>query len=283
MKQNRGYLMAVLLLLTALACVVPGLQPASAIPPTPDTRLDVMVAETVAAALTLTQQVPTATSTSTPTATPTPTSTPLPVEPTKAEESVLDENTDGTSSFIDMAAKYQFTVPVAWLPLRINSPEYDAAVLLPEASNPAIQNQLSVIQKQDPNVFRLFMLDINEEHIDSGFVSNVNLVWDPQMEISVATDSDLKGLAATLPTSLKDAKVTNVEIKTTAGGLSYGVITATTPLMTQEGVRLNVFQKLVFFDLPTGTLTATLSTTEKWQSTVEPSFDEFVESFLLLE
>lgn len=283
MKQNRGYLMAVLLLLTALACVVPGLQPASAIPPTPDTRLDVMVAETVAAALTLTQQVPTATSTSTPTATPTPTSTPLPVEPTKAEESVLDENTDGTSSFIDMAAKYQFTVPVAWLPLRINSPEYDAAVLLPEASNPAIQNQLSVIQKQDPNVFRLFMLDINEEHIDSGFVSNVNLVWDPQMEISVATDSDLKGLAATLPTSLKDAKVTNVEIKTTAGGLSYGVITATTPLMTQEGVRLNVYQKLVFFDLPTGTLTATLSTTEKWQSTVEPSFDEFVESFLLLE
>lgn len=283
MKQNRGYLMAVLLLLTALACVVPGLQPASAIPPTPDTRLDVMVAETVAAALTLTQQVPTATSTSTPTATPTPTSTPLPVEPTKAEESVLDENTDGTSSFIDMAAKYQFTVPVAWLPLRINSPEYDEAVLLPEASNPAIQNQLSVIQKQDPNVFRLFMLDINEEHIDSGFVSNVNLVWDSQMEISVATDSDLKGLAATLPTSLKDAKVTNVEIKTTAGGLSYGVITATTPLMTQEGARLNVYQKLVFFDLPTGTLTATLSTTEKWQSTVEPSFDEFVESFLLLE
>ena len=283
MKQNRGYLMAVLLLLTALACVVPGLQPASAIPPTPDTRLDVMVAETVAAALTLTQQVPTATSTSTPTATPTPTSTPLPVEPTKAEESVLDENTDGTSSFIDMAAKYQFTVPVAWLPLRINSPEYDEAVLLPEASNPAIQNQLSVIQKQDPNVFRLFMLDINEEHIDSGFVSNVNLVWDSQMEISVATDSDLKGLAATLPTSLKDAKVTNVEIKATAGGLSYGVITATTPLMTQEGARLNVYQKLVFFDLPTGTLTATLSTTEKWQSTVEPSFDEFVESFLLLE
>ena len=283
MKQNRGYLMAVLLLLTALACVVPGLQPASAIPPTPDTRLDVMVAETVAAALTLTQQVPTATITSTPTPTSTPTSTPLPVEPTKAEESVLDENTDGTSSFIDMAAKYQFTVPGAWLPLRINSPEYDEAVLLPEASNPAIQNQLSVIQKQDPNVFRLFMLDINEEHIDSGFVSNVNLVWDSQMEISVATDSDLKGLAATLPTSLKDAKVTNVEIKTTAGGLSYGVITATTPLMTQEGARLNVYQKLVFFDLPTGTLTATLSTTEKWQSTVEPSFDEFVESFLLLE
>lgn len=47
MKQHRGFLMAVLLMLTALACVVPGLQPASAIPPTPDTRLDRMVAETV--------------------------------------------------------------------------------------------------------------------------------------------------------------------------------------------------------------------------------------------
>ena len=283
MKQHRGFLMAVLLMLTALACVVPGLQPASAIPPTPDTRLDRMVAETVAAALALTQQVPTATNTSTPTPTSTPTSTPLPVEPTQAEESVLDKNTDGTSSFIDLSGKYQFTVPTKWLALRINSPEYDEAVLLPEAANPAIQNQLSVIQKQDPNVFRLFLLDINEEHIDSGFVTNVNLVWDPQMEISVATDSDLKGLAATLPTSLKDAEVTGVEIKTTTGGLSYGVITATTPLMTQEGARLNVYQKLVFFDLPTGTLSVTLSTTEKWQSTVEPFFDEFVTSFLILE
>ena len=67
MKQHRGVFIAVLLGMTALACAIPGLPPASSIPPTPDTRLEQMVAETVSAALVLTQQ-----------AVPTPTEVPLP-------------------------------------------------------------------------------------------------------------------------------------------------------------------------------------------------------------
>lgn len=285
MKHHRGVLTAVVLGLTALACAVPGLNPAAPIPPTPDTRLERMVAETVTAALVFTQQAaPSATDV--PSATPVPTITNTPVvaaTPTQSAESVLDKNTDGTSSFIDLNGKYQMTIPMQWLALRINAPEYDIVLTLPETSDPAIQRSLTTIKNQDPNVFRLFMLDIAEEHIDSGFVTNVNLVWDQQMEVSLANDADLKGIAATLPTSLQGAEVTSMGLNMTKNETPYGVITARTPAFTQDGAEIVVIQKLIFFDLPTGTLNVTLSTTEKWQSTVEPSFDGFIESFIVLE
>ena len=284
MKQHRGVLTAIILGMTALACVVPGLQPASSIPPTPDTRLERMVAETVSAALALTQQaIPTPTEVPSATPVPTITNTPVVAVPTQSAESVLNKNNDGSSSFVDLNGKYQMTVPMQWMVVRINAPEYDIALVSPEASDPAIQLSLTTIKNQDPNVFRLFMLDVAPEHIDGGFVTNVNLVWDQQMEVSLLDDVDLKGLAATLPTSLKDAEVKSTELKTTKNEVAYGIITATTPAFTQEGVQVTIFQKLAFFDLPTGTLIVTLSTTEKWQSTVEPSFDEFLQSFIVLE
>ena len=284
MKKHRGVLMAAILGMAALACAVPGLQPASAIPPTPDTRLDRMVAETVSAALVLTQQaVPTATEVPSATPVPSATHTLVVAVPTASAESVLDKNTDGTSSFIDLLGKYQMTVPMQWLALRINAPEYEIVLALPETSDPAIQRSLTTIKDQDPNVFRLFLLDVAPEHIDGGFVTNVNLVWDQQMEVSLANDVDLKGIAATLPASLKGAEVTSIALNMTDKETPYGLITARTPAFTQDGAEIVVIQKLVFFDLPTGTLTVTLSTTEKWQSTVEPSFDEFLQSFIVLE
>ena len=283
MNHKRGLLTAVVLGMTALACVVPGLPTASAPPPTPDTRLERMVAETVDAAIELTRQaVPTATEI--PSATPQPTVTAtFAATATQAPETMLDKNADGSSTFIDLSAKYQLTLPVQWLAVRINAPEYDEALQLPEAANPAIQGSLDAIKEQDPSVFRLFMLDIAEEHIEGGFVTNVNLVWDPQMEVSFADDTDLKTLAASLPASLKDSEVTGTELKTTKNETPYGVITTSTPSTTQDGTSVVIFQTLTFFDLPVGTLSLTLTTTETLQATVEPSFDAILESFIVLE
>lgn len=284
MKQHRGIFFAVALAMTTLACVVPGLQPASDVPPTPDTRLERMVAETVSAALALTQQaVPTATEVPSATPVPTATNTPIPALPSPSVETMLDKNADGSSTFIDLNAKYQMTVPMQWLAVRVNSPEYDAALMLPEAANPAIQRQLTTIKNQDANVFRLFMLDIAEEHIDGGFVTSVNIVWDQQMEVTLIDDLDIKGIAATLPVSLKGAEVTSAEVLATENEVPYGVIMARTPALTQEGVQIVVIQKLVYFNLPIGTLNVTLSTTETWQETVEPFYDQFIESFVVLE
>ena len=103
------------------------------------------------------------------------------------------------------------------------------------------------------------------------------------MEVSFADDTDLKTLAASLPASLKDSEVTGTELKATKNETPYGVITTRTPSTTQDGTNIVIFQTLTFFDLPVGTLSITLSTTETWQETVEPSFDAILESFIVLE
>jgi hypothetical protein len=281
MKLHRGVLIALVLGMTALACSIPGLPTASSSPPTPDTRLERMVAETVSAALETTQQAePTPTEEIPPSPAPTVTLAPT---ATPSAESVLDMNTDGSYTFVDLLAKYQLTVPMQWLAMRINAPEIDIVSQLPETASPAVQRSLTTIKAQDPNVFRLFMLDVAEEHLTEGFVTNVNLVWDRQMEVSLENDTDIKGIAAALPASLKDTEVTGTELKTTKNGIPYGVITAKTPALTQEGVQIVVMQKLVYLNLSVGTLNITLSTTETWRETVEPSFDEIIESFILLQ
>ncbi|MCQ3936696.1 MAG: hypothetical protein DPW18_06575 [Chloroflexi bacterium] len=281
MNRQRGLPASLALLMTALACAVPGVTtsapPAS---PTPDTRLEIMVAGTVSAALQLTQQAAPAIDLAA-TSTPAPTSAEIAATPTQSAESVLNKNADGTSSFIDLLGKYEVTIPMPWLALRVNAPEFLDAWLLPEASNPAIQRSLGAIQGQDPNLFRLFLLDINEEHIDGGFVTNVNFLWDQQENLSLPDDARLQELADSLPASIEGAEVLTTEVLTTKDGVPFGVITSRTPAVTQDGANIVIYQKLAFFELPVGALSITLSTTETWQETVVPSFDEIVESFAI--
>lgn len=282
MKRNRGLIALLVLAAAALACAVPGMPTAAPLAtPTPDTRLEIMVAETVSAALELTKQaVPTATD-APPTSTPEPTATSTP-ELASAGSS-LTKNEDGSFKFVDERGKYEVTVPMQWTPLRVNQQELLDAWLLPEASNPAIQRSLGTIQEQDADLFRLFALDVNEEHVDGGFVTNLNLLWDQAEELSLPSDVRLKELAASLPDSIDGAEVLTTEVLSTKNGTSYGVISARTPATTQDGADVVIFQKLVFFDLPVGTLSISLSTTETWQDTVTPSFDELINSFAIVE
>lgn len=281
MNRKHGLLALLVLLTTALACVIPGTTTSAPLPtPTADTRLEIMVAETVSAALQMTQQpMPIVEETEAPETVP----TEISATATPSAETTLDKNEDGSNIFTDFLGGYQLTVPAPWLALRIDSPEYDAALTLPEASNPAIQRSLSTIQAQDPDVFRLFALDVNEEHLDGGFVTNINLVWDQQEKLSLPNDARLAEIADALPSAVEGTEVLYFEVRTSQSGVPYGVITSQMRGVTQDGTNLVIRQKMVFFDLPVGALSITLSTTETLLETIEPLFDAMIETFAVME
>lgn len=279
MNHQGGLFGALLLLITALACVLPGQPSASPPRPTPDTRLGTMVAETVSAALEMTQQA-LPTPTTPPTSTPEPIATPT-AETVESSGSTLRAEAEDTIIFIDERAGYHMEVPPAWLAMRVNQQEYLDAWLLPMASNPAFQRSLGSVQDQDPDRFRLFLFDKNEEHIDGGFVTNVNLLWNEQ-EVSLEDETDLMALADALPDSLPGSEVLAVEIRPLENGTKIGVVTSRLEAVTLDDVAVVLFQKQVFIDLPVGTLAVTLSTTETWRETVEPSFDAMLETFTLV-
>lgn len=281
MNRKHGLLALLVLLTTALACVIPGTTTSAPLStPTADTRLEIMVAETVSAALQMTQQpMFIVEETEAPETVP----TEIPATATPSAETTLDKNEDGSNVFTDFLGGYQLTVPAPWLALRIDSLEYDAALTLQEASNPAIQRSLSTIQAQDPDVFRLFALDVNEEHLDGGFVTNINLVWDQQEKLSLPNDARLAEIADALPSAVEGTEVLYFEVRTSQSGVPYGVITSQMRGVTQDGTNLVIRQKMVFFDLPVGALSITLSTTETLLETIEPSFDAMIETFAVME
>ena len=260
MNTRRALLTALILFTTILACVVPGLPAASpfgedASPsPTADIRLDIMIAQTVSAALDLTAlAVPTVTPTLPP---PTVTPTPKPF----SSGSSLTKQDNGSSLFVDENAGYEITVPAGWLPVRVNEKEYYDAWTLPEIADSHIQTSLISIKEQDPATFRLLALDIQEGHIKNEIVTNINFIWDPQTVLSFDTDVDLQSFADELPSVTDGLTVSSVEIIIPPSGVPYGVITSKVGGFNASGVQVNLYQKMALFNLKTGTLVITFAT-----------------------
>jgi hypothetical protein len=284
MNTRRALFAALILLTTILACAVPGLPAASQPAPTADTRLEIMVAETVSAALEQTQQaVPTPTIAPTSTSSPRPTITPSPTPDADDSGSALNKQDDGSVHFTDTKAGYEVTVSTGWLPVRINSQEYLEAWLLPELTNPSMQRSLSSIENLNPDEIRLFILDTQEGHAEIDFVTNISIYWDQKNETSLENDEDLKAQAEALLGALAGLEVTLTEISTTANGVPIGVITSKTPITTLDGVSVEMFQKQVFIDINVGTLIVTLTTTEELRQTVLPQFDAMIETLKIEE
>lgn len=277
MNIRRAMLAALTVLTAALACVVPGLPSASQPAPTGDTRLEIMVAETVSAALAQTQQsVPTPTLP--PTSTSTPTATVSPTPETNSSASSLTKLDDGSTYFADSLVEFEITIPAGWLAVRINQQEYLDAWLLPELANPALQRSLGSIENLDPTELRLFVLDIQEGHTEIDFVTNINFYWDKSSDLSLENDEDLKAEAATLPQALPGLEVTATEISATSLGIPVGSITSKTPVTTLGGVNLEIFQKQVFVKVGEGVLIITLSTTEELKQATLSQFDAAIDT-----
>lgn len=279
MKTRRALFAALILLTTALACVVPGLSAASVPAPTVDTRLNLMVAETVSAAIEQTALVvPTITASASPTPQPTVTSTPVINE----AGSTLTSHEDGNSLFfVDEHAGYEVVIPANWLAVRINQQEYFTVLALGDAADPNIQKSVLSIKDQDPATFRLLALDVAEGHIKNEIVTNINFIWDQQSVISFDNDEDLQKIADELPASVQGLTVSSVEVVIIPSSVMYGVITSEVGGFNASGAQVTLFQKMVFFNLKTGALVITFTTETGLTETTLPIFDAMLETIKL--
>lgn len=277
MKQMLRFFSALLFLTMACAVSSPSTDaPQSA--PTVDTRLENMIPLTVSAAQTQTQEArPTHTPVPTHTAEPTPTSTP------EADfvGSTLVQSDDGSFLFTDELGQYQITIPKELLPLRINQQEFLDAWLLPAASNASIQNQLNLIQKQDPTRFRLFVYDFNEEHIANGFVSNINFLWDDASNLS--TEEQLLKTTNEYLQAFPGADIIETKSVVLQNDTLVGLVKFKNPVTTLEDVQINIIEKHAFLLLPQGILAIKLSTAESQIEFIEPLFDAMLETFSLVD
>jgi hypothetical protein len=271
---NRRTFFIVLTFFSALvACVVPGLQPA--LVPTPAPAVDnsivlsTMVAETVSAAIVLTEQV-----LLTPEAMPTITPTIPPTAEIIPAGSTLTIQEDGTTLFVDERAGYQITVPAGWLAVRIDQQEYrDALTVAPD-----VQKSLADIQNNDPNTFRLYALDTQDGHVVNEFFTNINIVWDEQGAVLLNNDEALKARAAQLAETTPGLEILSTKFITTSNNVLVGLIELKTPAKNSSDAEITAFQKQAIFNGKTGTVAVTVSTVEELKETIFPVFDAMLET-----
>jgi len=206
------------------------------------------------------------------TATPSPTAT-LTLTPTpkiSLNGMSLAVKEDKSTLFTDHRLGYQLTIPPGWMPIRINEDEFYKAFAQDFVlENPMISNFLTNLEKQDPDHFRLSLLDMQPEHTDAGLATAITVV-----------------LQADDGRTLDDwAKTKSARASTMAGYQFISSQFAETPSGERVLVREEKwdavtigkrFSRRVFFALPAGILTVDLETNFDSKETVIPEFEQIV-------
>ena len=272
MNHRRTHFIALFCLISMLGCAIPGVPAGSTSIPAPavdDDRLQTMVAGTVAAAIAQTEQ-----------AAPThePGQPPTPTEQVLATESSLTAQSDGTILFVDERAKFQVNLSPGWLPVRINEQEYLDAFSLPAAADEAVQSELMDIKALDPNIFRLFVYDLQDGHLISGVITGIDFVWDVEGIISLENDTGIQETADDLAASTPGLNATSATLSSSTNGIPMGIILCEIPGYTFEGAEVVLFQKHVYLNLPAGMLIVSFTTEQNFKDATLPFFDTMIET-----
>jgi hypothetical protein len=280
MTHRQTYFFALIFLATVTACVVPGLAtptaPSLFAPTTDPGRLETMVAATVSAAIAETEQArPTPTLVSTSEPTQTATSEPI------TSGSTLTLQDDGATVFVDERAGYQITIPDGWLAVRVNEKEYYDAWNLAEAADPNIQAILLDMKAADPNIHRLRVIDTQDGHIQSDFVTDISFNLNEQRAFN--SIEDLQAIANELPDapSAFSFEVATVQTIIAPSGIQFGVIEATSSFTNTSGDLVNIYLKQIVFKVKNGSQSVVFLTVEGLKESTLPAFDSMIETIKL--
>jgi hypothetical protein len=208
---------------------------------------------------------------------PTATETQTPAPSISVNGTTLTMNEDGSAIFTDYKAGIQLIIPAGWLPLRVNEQEYYQAFTSDLTSmNPAIGERLTQIQDANLDNFRLDAIDIRDGHTVNGVLTDMNVNFYPGDARSLEQMAEAEGKKKS---AFKNYLFLNRGYPKTPDGTRTLVIDRT---WTQDQTK-KMFQRSVFFSLPTGALVLNLYANKEFKDTVLPDFDQVVNSLTPLK
>lgn len=294
LEERKILFLGVFFLFLITACATPSFGIGQEIAPTPvvdEADVATMIAE--AAALKVSQTLeampPTATSTiiSTETPLPSPTATEIPPTATPTEVDYPTEGNDlqkmenGGFLYQDYTGAYEISIPEEWLALRPGGEEYTQAWGLPEASDQTIRNELQSMQSLDPNVYRLFGLDIREGHYSTGVVTHFNLVLNTESEASL--EETFAQAVLDIPDTFPSAVMIDSILSETEEGIPYGIIEWEVESPSSTGGIIQLYKKEALFMVKNHALLITFTSPADFKEQALEEFDAMLESFRFLD
>lgn len=213
-----------------------------------------------------------------PTATPafTPTVTLTPTPRISLNGTSLEFHEDQSAVFTDHNARIQLVIPAGWMPYRVNEQEYyEAFTSEVVLANPALNERLTQVQDMDLDFFRLDAFDIREGHIPNGVISDMNVIFHAGDTRSLDKWAKAEGNRK-IP--YKQYKLITLGYSKTADGTRILIIDRTWAVNKSD----TLFNRAVFFSLPTGTVVLDFYCNNTFKETVLPDLESVVNSLTLL-
>ena len=270
------------IMLSTLACSLPGLSIPSEIPTPDQNSLSTIIAGTANAAAMQTAQTNPLASTPLPVSTETaaPTSTATPTPRISTEGTSLVKQSDGSYIFTDYQGGYSVIVPSGWLAVRPNEQEYMNAWSLPSASDPRFQDFLNKLQQEDPKLFRLAAANISPENLPDDLISTFTITWDRNSTLTL--EQEVSQAQKEIKT-LKGLKITYADTGATSTHIPMAIIeTSVENTKNFYGKIINAYQKVVIFKVKNGILAFTFTTMPRLKDAILQGFDLMTDQINML-
>jgi hypothetical protein len=221
---------------------------------------------------------PTPTPSSTPTSTATPTATALPTG-VKAEE-----QSDGTTLFVDYDNNYQLILPADWAVIPLSSKDLAGILNGLSENNPKLKDIAETFRQLDPNVIRVIAMNENSKYMLNGFSTNFTLT---AIDNKILSGMPLDFVTGAVEEALKQqgARLLSTNNLTTNNihGVEVGTIEFEQTSPTVTGSNVQVHAKGVIFLSNGKIIMIELATLKQFAGELLPMLDKVSESVELLQ
>jgi hypothetical protein len=212
-----------------------------------------------------------------PTATSLPTSTP-------SLDISLEPQVDGSSLFTDPKTGFSLLIPSTWVGIPANVDDITPYVEQVSENNPQFSEALSMLQKIDPNILRVMVLDSNIDHYTGNYVPNFTVLAtkDPR-STKMSLKSWVKLMEISVKSQFPQANMLNSGVEQVSSGFSYGYIELQIPFNGPGGGIIKVYQKQAFFPVQDYLVVMTLSAHPSKHDDVLLEFNEIIKTVQRLD
>jgi hypothetical protein len=182
---------------------------------------------------------------------------------------------DGSTQFTDYVAGIQMVFPPGWLVVRVGEEEYYATWERKETQSPEFLNMYSMMQDQDPNVFRGHAFDVRPGYMFNGNITDISVVFQAD-DTQPLKEWEKEFRSQPLP--FEGFKIISSSYPQTSNGI---------PVLVMEASWLNTdgstnYYRYVFFSVPSGTVHLDFGTSLDYKDVVLPDLDQVVNSIKLI-
>jgi len=194
-----------------------------------------------------------------------------------ASGSILTEQPDGTTYFVDAVMGLEMVIPSGWMAMRLGEEEFYRAWSSEASQRFELTDMLTSLSTQDPTKVRLVALDIQDGHLQSQAPTNIIIQTGHAYTPEEAVATQLKHHRVTF----SNVDVISQNSREVSPGIParwLEVVYSGTNFSTGQEAR--VYEKLIVFEANGQVTSIKLVTPDDMRAVVGPQFEQLMTSMV---